>query len=162
MLPRQQLGGSHHGGLGAGFDRAQHGQQCHHGFARAHIALQQPQHAVRGGEVGVDFRQRAHLRRRERVAEAAQGFGAQVPGAGERAAGAEAVAPAHHRQRHLAGEQFIIGQAAAGPFVRRLGGGLQRGERLDEAGPVFPRQQRRIVPFRQGRQPRQGFGHRAA
>ena len=58
VLLGQDLGGRHQGGLLAGFDRAQHGEQRDQGLAGADIALQQAQHAAGGGEVGVDFLQR--------------------------------------------------------------------------------------------------------
>ena len=58
VLLGQHLGRRHQRGLFAGLDRAQHRQQRHQRLAGADIALQQPQHPARRGEVGVDLRQR--------------------------------------------------------------------------------------------------------
>ena len=64
MLLGQHLGRRHQRRLPAGLHRAQHRQQRHQRLARADIALQQPQHAPVGAEVGVDLRQRLRLRSR--------------------------------------------------------------------------------------------------
>ena len=47
MLARQDLGRRHQRGLAAGLDHRRAGEQRHHGLARADVALQQAQHAVR-------------------------------------------------------------------------------------------------------------------
>ena len=62
MLTRQDFGRRHQRRLAAGLDGARHGKQRHHRLAGADIALQQAQHAVGLGEVGVDFGQRLLLR----------------------------------------------------------------------------------------------------
>ena len=62
MLARQKLGRRHQRGLRASLDRGRHGEQRDDGLAAADIALQQPQHAVRAGQVGVDLGKRARLR----------------------------------------------------------------------------------------------------
>ena len=49
------------------------GSQCrHHGFAAAHIALQQPLHGIGGGQIHAYFFQHALLRRRQRKRECLQ------------------------------------------------------------------------------------------
>ena len=53
MLPGEQFGRCHQGGLGAGFHRAQHGHQRDQGFARADIALQQAQHPPGCGQISI-------------------------------------------------------------------------------------------------------------
>ena len=57
VLFRQQFGGGHQRRLGTVFHRPQRGGGGHHGLAGADIALQQPQHGPRLGQVGGDFRQ---------------------------------------------------------------------------------------------------------
>ena len=47
MLARQDFGRRHQGPLGARFHRTQQRQECHDGFSRPDIALQQSQHAGR-------------------------------------------------------------------------------------------------------------------
>ena len=51
----------------AGLDRARHGEQRHHRLAGADIALQQAQHALGLGEIGVDLGQRLFLRAGQRI-----------------------------------------------------------------------------------------------
>ncbi len=85
MLLRQHLGRRHQRRLRAGLHRAQHGEQRHQRLAGADIALQQPQHAVRRGQVGVDLGQRLQLRRRGGEAEARQRRVAQPAIAEQRA-----------------------------------------------------------------------------
>ena len=62
MLARQDLCRRHERRLTARFDGNQHGEQGHHGLAAAHVALQQPQHAVIRGHVGGDLRHGLPLR----------------------------------------------------------------------------------------------------
>ena len=69
VLAREHLGRRHQRGLGAGLDRPEHGQRGDQGLAGADIALQQPEHAVRRGHVGVDLGQRLCLAAGERMAE---------------------------------------------------------------------------------------------
>ena len=64
VLACQQLGRRHERGLRAGLHRGRHGEQGNDGLAAADIALQEPQHAVGIGEIGVDFRQAPCLARR--------------------------------------------------------------------------------------------------
>jgi hypothetical protein len=67
VLPCQDFRWCHQRRLPAGFDHRRSRQQCDHGFARADIAVQKPQHPVRLREIGDDIADGAHLRRRERV-----------------------------------------------------------------------------------------------
>ena len=76
MLLGEDFGRRQQGGLRAGFDGAEHRQEGHQGFAGADIALQQAQHLVRGGEVGIDFGDRLELPGGGREAETLQGGGA--------------------------------------------------------------------------------------
>ena len=54
MLAGEDFGRRHQRGLPAGFDHGRGGQQRDHCLARADIALQQPQHALRLAEIGDD------------------------------------------------------------------------------------------------------------
>ncbi len=79
MLGGEHLGGRQQRGLTAVVHHRQHGPQRHHGLAGAHLALQQPLHRVRPGEVGeqlvadllLPLRQLERQRRVERVQQAA-------------------------------------------------------------------------------------------
>ena len=62
MLFREDFGWRHDGCLITRLDRLQRGQGGDDGFAAADIALQQPLHRMRPGEVGADFREYAGLR----------------------------------------------------------------------------------------------------
>ena len=115
------------------------------------------------GEVGVDLGQRRRLRGRERMAERGQRLRPQRSVAGQRPPGPGQHAPAHQRQRHLPGQQLVIGEAAprcARParVLRRVHGAQRRGE----SRPLLAPQQRRVVPFREsrgaGRAPRRAGG----
>ena len=162
VLAGEHLGGRHQRRLGAGFHRAQHGQQRHQRLAGPDVALQQPQHAAGAAEVGVDLRQRACLRRRGGEAEAFQRLGAQRAVARQDAARAGAHPAAHHAQRHLSGQQLVIREADAGPVGRRFCRGLDRAQGVGEGGPFLAAEQGRIVPFGQGGQAGQRFPHGGA
>ena len=115
MLARQDLGRRHQRGLAAGLDGARHGQQRHDRLAGADIALQQAQHALGPGQVGVDLGERLLLRagQRDRAGRrAARPRSLPSPTSGRpdslRRRGA------HQRQRHLAGEELVIGEAPPG------------------------------------------------
>ena len=114
MLAGEDFGRRHEGGLPAGFDHRRRRDQRHHGLAGADIALQQPQHALRAGEVGDDVVDRLLLRMRERIRQRLQDARAQAAFAGRAAAGLPAHMRAHQRQRELAGEQFVIGEPRPG------------------------------------------------
>ena len=55
MLAGQDLGRRHQRRLAAGFGGARHGEQPDHRLARADVALQQAQHPLGLGKVGMDF-----------------------------------------------------------------------------------------------------------
>ena len=59
MLARQNFGRRHQRRLPPAFDHGGRGQQRHHGLAGAHVALQQPQHALGLGQIGDDVGDRA-------------------------------------------------------------------------------------------------------
>ena len=58
VLLGQQLGGSHERGLEVVLHRQQHREESHHRLSGAHVAHQQPVHAVRRRHVGGDLPQR--------------------------------------------------------------------------------------------------------
>ena len=115
VLLGQHLGRRHQRRLRAGLHRAQHGQQRHQRLARADIALQQPQH--RGGATPG--------RRRSRPAPApasavsvwpkrASALARRLPSPASGAARPGAHPAAHQRQRHLVGQQLVIGEPRRG------------------------------------------------
>ena len=110
MLACQQLGRRHERGLRAGLDRGRHGEQGNDGLAAADIALQEPQHAVGIGEIGVDLSKRAALRAGELEGELGDNRLTQFAGSGEGTPGAAAQALADHGERKLIGEQLVIGK----------------------------------------------------
>ena len=58
VLANQQLGRRHQRRLAAGLDDVRGGEQRHHRLARADVALEQAQHALGRGEVGLDLGER--------------------------------------------------------------------------------------------------------
>jgi hypothetical protein len=162
VLAGEELGGGHDRGLGAGFDRAQHGQGRDEGLAGADIALQQAEHAGGGGEVGVDFGEDVALARGEGVAEAREGGVAQLAGAGEGATGNAAFAAADKRDLELVRQEFVVGQTVAQGRGRDVGGRVQRAQRLGEGGPGASAMEGGVLPFRQVRQAGQCGGKGAA
>ena len=110
MLARQDFGRRHERRLAAGLDHGRGGEQRDDGLARADVAVQKPQHAVRLRQVGDDVLDRALLRRRERIGQGSDDPRAQTAFGGAAAAGALAQMRAQERERELAGEQFVIGK----------------------------------------------------
>ena len=102
------------------FHRAQAGEQCHQRFAGADIALQQAQHAMRRGHIGVDLGQSLQLPGRGGKTEARERRLAQPAIAQQRPSRTAAAASAHDGEGKLAGEQFVIGQALGGAMVRHF------------------------------------------
>ena len=150
VLAGQDFGRRHDGGLAARLHRPQHGQHRHQGLAAADIALQQPQHAVGGGQVGVYLRQGGHLAGGGRKAEGGQRLGPQLPGAGQCLPRAVPNPPADQAQRQLPGQQLVIRQALAAQCQGfRPVRVLPAAQALGKAGPGFPPQQGGVVPFRQ-------------
>ena len=70
VLAGENLGRRHERRLPAGLDHGRRRDQRHHGFAGADIALQQPQHALRTGEVGGDVVDRLLLPVGQRIGQA--------------------------------------------------------------------------------------------
>ena len=97
-----------------------------------------------------------------REAEPLQRLGAQGAVACQGAAGAGAHPAAHHAQRHLAGEQLVVGEAAAGLVVGRFGGGLHGAQGVGEGRPFLAAEQGRVVPFGEVGQAEQGVAHGVA
>jgi hypothetical protein len=145
----------------AGLGHRRHRHQRHHGLAGADIALQEPQHAVGAGEVGVDLRDRRPLRRRQREGEgredALAGAARRLPGAAAAALGGRA----HQRQRQLSRQQLVIGEAPPRRRLRRerrrLLRAMELAQRRAEAGPALAPGELRRQPFRQVGQALQGF-----
>ena len=135
VLAGEDFGRRHHRRLPARFDHVRHRHQRDDGLARSDVALQQPQHALFGPEIGADVVDRLPLRvgqrKRQRGLEAARqsAFGAV------RAAGNDAHARAHEQERELVGEQFVIGE----PGRRRTGRVDVLGPRRDGASRRAPR-----------------------
>ena len=166
VLPRQNFGRRHQRGLPAGLDHGRGGQQRDHGLAGADIALQQPQHPVRLGEIGDDVGHGAGLRRGQRVGQRFDDALAQPAFRRAAVAGALAHLRANQRQRQLAGEQFVIGKPRPGrsgrlQIVRRLWpmDGMQRG---GEIRIILAGEPGRILPFRQLRDALERAVHRLA
>ena len=111
VLTREDFGRSEQRRLRPSFNRDQHGFNCNRSFARADIALQQPQHWRRLGNVALDLGNRAGLGpgQRERQIES----GAQLPIALQRCADMRAVRVLDQQQRQTVGEQFVVGQPVA-------------------------------------------------
>ncbi len=164
MLAGEDFGRRHEGGLPPGFDDGGRRDQRHHGLAGADIALQQPQHALRAGEVGDDVVDRLLLRMGERIGQAFEDARAQAAFAGRAAAGLPAHMRAHQRERELAGQQFVIGEPRPRQALRqnvvRLGRPVQMAQRGGEGGKALARDPGLVLPFGQIRQPRQRVVHR--
>ena len=90
------------------------GEQRDHGLARADIALQQPQHALRLRQVGDDVVDRALLRRRERIGQGGDDAPAQPPSPALPRPPRLRIWARSKRQRELAGEKFVIGKPRPG------------------------------------------------
>ena len=166
VLPRQDFGRRHQRRLSAGLDRARHGEQRHDRLAGADVALQQAQHALRLGEIGIDLGEREFLRAGQRVG---QGFadGVLDPAvAGQRPAGKPPHIRARQRQRHLSGQELVIGEPAPGSALRRhvdrVFRIVQPRQRRAERRKALAARQFRVEPFRQRRQPRQRLADGAA
>ncbi len=110
VLARQQLGRRHQCGLRAGLDRSRHGQQRHHRFAAADIALQQTKHALRTVEVGIDFGQRADLGTGEGEGQSGEKRLAELSGGGEPPSRAPLEPGADHGKRKLVCQQLVISE----------------------------------------------------
>ena len=110
VLACQQLGRRHERGLRAGLHRSRHSEQGNDSLAAADIALQETQHAVGIGEIGVDLRQRPALRARKLERELGDNRLTQFALSFERTPGTAAHALADHGESKLIGEQLVIGK----------------------------------------------------
>ena len=110
MLAREDFGRRHQRRLSSRLDHPGHREQRDDRLAGADIALQQPQHAFWRGEIGADFGERLGLGGGEREGQRGLDLVGQTPVARARTAGEIAHARAHHQQRQLIGEQFVIGE----------------------------------------------------
>ena len=155
MLAHQDFGRRHQRGLAAGLDHGRGGQQRHHGLAGADVALQQPHHALRAGQIGDDVVDGAALRGRQRIGQRRDDLGAKQAFAGAAAAGQLALMRANQRERELAGEQFVVGEPRPGRALRQDVGGLGRMmqglQRLGEGRKARALQPGGVLPFRQVR-----------
>ena len=137
MLARQHLRRRHHRGLPAGFDHLGHGEERHHGLARADVALQEPDHAVLRPQIGADFGERCLLRARQRERERRLEPPPERPVRDMRASGLFAQSRAHEQQGELVRHEFVVGEAgrsrAGGVDVLRDARPVHRRQRLAEA-----------------------------
>ena len=155
MLAGEDFGRRHQGGLPPGLDHRCGREQRHHGLARADVALQQAEHALGLGEVGVDFRYRVRLRRRERIGERSGDLFREPSIATARPPGQSLLVRAHQHQGELPGQQFVIGEPRP---RRRFGRGraeivgmMQGRQRLAERRPFLLAQPGFVLPLRQHR-----------
>ena len=118
MLARQNFGRRHEGRLAAGLDHMRGGKQRDDGLARADVAMQQPQHALRLRQIGDDVGDRALLRGRQRIGQGGDNARAQNTLGGAAAARPRAHMRAKQRQRELAGQQFVVGEPRPGGAFR--------------------------------------------
>ena len=139
MLLGQDFRGRHDRRLSAGVVCACCGQCGHDRLAAADIALEQAHHALAGGKVAADLRQRPALRARQR--EGQMRFYSPECGSAEWVGpgGAAALMVAHQRHRKLARQQFVVGEAAArrmaGQHAGRVFGAVDAAKRLAKGRP---------------------------
>ncbi len=153
MLTGENFGRRHEGRLTSGFDHGGGGDQRHHRFAGADVALQQAQHALRTGKIGDDVVDRLLLRMGERIGQRLQDARAQAAFAGAAAAGLPPHVRAHQRERELAGEQFVIGKPRPCGVFRKdivwLRRPVQMTQRRGKGRKAFARHPGLVLPFRQ-------------
>ena len=167
VLARQNFGRRHQRGLPAAFDHGRRREQGHHGLARSHIALQQPQHALGLGEIGDDVGDGAPLRGRERIGQRLDQLFPDMPGALRRPAGGPPQMRAHQRERQLTRQKLVVGKPRPGQSFRqqvdRLRRPVQDAQRLSEGREALACNPTGLLPFRQVRQARErgigGFAH---
>ena len=155
MLAGEDLGRRHQHALPARLDGGEQRECRDQRLARTHVALKQAVHALGTCHVGGDLGHGTGLRAGRRPGQRLQDTRLQASLGLRHAASRAAAVAAHQRQRHLLGEQFVIGQ----PFARRRqqrqvvhAPGIMRGtDRRRPVGPAALQNQRRLDPFRQGR-----------
>ena len=155
MLARQNFSRRHQRRLTAGLDHGGGGQQRDHGFSRADVAVQQPQHAMRLRQIGDDIADRALLRRRQRVGQRRDHAFAQAALGGAAVAGPLPHMRAQQGERELAGEQFVIREPRPRRACRiervRLLGAMDCAQRSGEIRIAVAREPCRVLPLRQFR-----------
>ena len=153
MLPRQNFGRRHQRRLPAGLDHGRGRQQRDHGFARADVAVQEPQHAMRLRQIGDDVADRALLRRRQRVGQRRDHALAQAPLGGAAMSGPLPHMRAQQGERELAGEQFVVSEPRPRRACRieRVGllGAMDCAQRAGEVRIAVAREPGRVLPLRQ-------------
>ena len=166
MLAGEQLGRRHQRSLRPGLDRGGEREQRDDRLATADIALQQPEHAMRAGEVGVDLGERADLCARELEGKLGDDRLAELARCDKLPARALRHALSNDGKRKLIGQQLVISKPAAGRGRRReIGLALRRmqaGESVGERRPSVSRAERLVDPFGQRGQPRQSLADRLA
>ncbi len=140
VLGGEQLGGRHHGGLGAALGDGGHGHEGDDGLAGADVALDQPRHPLGGGEVVADILDGEALALGEGVGQGGGDRGGDLAGEGARDAAGRDELGADDEQRELAGEIFVVGEAHAvlRPELRIIGsvGGVRGSHGGLEGGPA--------------------------
>ena len=159
MLLRQNAGRGHHHPLPARFNCDQQGHESNQGFSGAHIALQQPVHALGRGHVGGDFLDRPGLGVGGLIRQRLQNTRLQAAGCVAFDAPGLPLSLPRQRQGQLMRKQLIIGQTRPGRRQRaqviqalRRVCGLQR---VMPGRPVLLQHLRRVDPLIQLRHPRQ-------
>ena len=156
VLAGEHFGRRHHRGLPSRLDHVGHREQRDDGFARADVALQKPDHPLRGPEIRADFIDRPALRASQRKRQRGLEAAAERPFSDMRATCARPHPGPHEKQRQLVGEQFVIGEAgrASSGRIDVIGRSrpMHRLERLGEARQIQPIERLRADPFGQARQ----------
>ncbi len=132
VLLGEHLGGRHQRSLVTTLHRGEHRADGNEGLARADVALQQPVHRVRSGEVGLDLADRPLLRVgelvRQRSTQAADELAADRVADALRLALERALA---HDEHGLHAQQLVEGETSARHFLLRVGlGEVDADERL--------------------------------
>ena len=160
MLAREDFRRRHQRRLPPRFDDLRHGEQGDDRLAGADVALQQPDHPFRAGEVGANFAQRARLRAGELVGQGGLDHCRDAAFADVGAALQRLHPRPHHQQRQLVRQQFVIGEPRrrrpTGIDVARRVRVVHLAQRLQESGRAEPALGRFVHPFGQSRRARQG------
>ena len=129
------------------------GKERHHCLARADIALQQPQHALRFGQIRSDVGPGAGLRWGERIGQRLDQLFPQPSGADRCPTGGAPDMRAYQRQSQLARQKLVIGKARPCQSLRqqivRLRRTMQHVQRRCERRKSLARDPARVLPFRQ-------------
>src|SRR6202012_1778036 len=117
-------------------------------LARADIAVEEPQHAVRLRKVSADVADRTVLRWRQCVGQGGNDVRAQASLARTAAPGPAAHVTAQQSECELAGKQFVIGEPrpclALRFKIHWLRGTMNLAERLREIREILLREPRRV------------------